>query len=87
MPFHLASEGILSRVLIVGDLTAHQTPNMKWAPKSAVIDHEVSVKAYGLHMVEQCHMYKRNVFVNLVDHKGHEGQMEQAFGEMVHDIG
>ena len=62
-----------------------QTPNMKWAPKSAVIDAIASVKAYGLHMAEQCQMYQRNVFVNLVDHKGHEGQMEQAFGQMVRD--
>jgi hypothetical protein len=56
---------------------------LKWAPKSFVTDEAGSRSAYSLHMNEQLSMYGRNIFVNLINHTGGEGRMEQAFGNMV----
>ncbi len=61
----------------------HQKPNLKWAPSGSVTDAIGSPVAYRKHMNEQVHRYGRNVLVNLINHTGSEGRMEQAFAQQV----
>jgi hypothetical protein len=44
---------------------------------------EGSREAYARHLNEQLAIYGRNILVNLINHTGSEGKMEQAFRQMV----
>lgn len=63
--------------------TNAQPPTLKWAPKAFVTDEVGSRDVYTKHTKEQTATYGRTIYVSLIDHKGHEGQLDLAFGAMV----
>uniref|UniRef100_A0A1B6FDT6 Phosphatidylinositol-3-phosphatase SAC1 n=1 Tax=Cuerna arida TaxID=1464854 RepID=A0A1B6FDT6_9HEMI len=63
-----------------------QLPNLKYKPKPSLIPSENHSEAFAKHFEAQVVDYERQVLVNLVDHRGAEGEMEQAYKHMVNRV-
>uniref|UniRef100_A0A674B0Q4 SAC1 like phosphatidylinositide phosphatase b n=1 Tax=Salmo trutta TaxID=8032 RepID=A0A674B0Q4_SALTR len=64
-----------------------QRPNLKYKPKpqiSKTIDH---LDGFQRHFDSQIIIYGKQVILNLIDQKGSEKQLEQAFDKMVSSLG
>uniref|UniRef100_A0A1B6DBF0 Phosphatidylinositol-3-phosphatase SAC1 n=1 Tax=Clastoptera arizonana TaxID=38151 RepID=A0A1B6DBF0_9HEMI len=64
-----------------------QLPNLRYKPKPALIVTENHFEAFGRHFDSQLLDYGRQVLINLVDHRGSEGELEKAYAEMVNRLG
>ncbi|XP_022899829.1 phosphatidylinositol-3-phosphatase SAC1 [Onthophagus taurus] len=65
-----------------------QLPDLRYKPppKLVEIDREDHNRACLRHLETTSQLYGRQILVNLVDQKGAEGKLEQAFGETVNNI-
>jgi len=63
-----------------------QLPNLKYKPRPSLIPTENHAEAFIKHFEAQIYDYDRQVIINLIDHCGAEGEMEQAFKEMVNRV-
>ncbi|XP_017104062.2 phosphatidylinositol-3-phosphatase SAC1 isoform X2 [Drosophila bipectinata] len=65
----------------------HQLPNLRYKPRPSLIPGKDHLGACSLHFSEQLRIYGSQVAVNLVDHKGAEGELESTFGRLVREMG
>lgn len=63
-----------------------QWPNLKLKPRPSLIQTENHLDAFSKHFDSQVMDYGRQVLVNLVDHRGSEGELEEAYKEMVNRV-
>ncbi|EDV39515.2 uncharacterized protein Dana_GF24443, isoform A [Drosophila ananassae] len=65
----------------------HQLPNLRYKPRPRLIPGKDHLGACSLHFSEQLRLYGSQVAVNLVDHKGAEGELEATFGRLIREMG
>ncbi|XP_033158809.1 phosphatidylinositide phosphatase SAC1 isoform X1 [Drosophila mauritiana] len=65
----------------------HQLPNLRYKPRPVLVPGKDHLAACSLHFKEQIRLYGNNVAVNLVDHKGAEGELEATYARLVREIG
>ncbi|XP_017060093.1 phosphatidylinositol-3-phosphatase SAC1 isoform X1 [Drosophila ficusphila] len=65
----------------------HQLPNLRYKPRPVLIPGKDHLAACSLHFNEQIKLYGNNVAVNLVDHKGAEGELEATFARLIRELG
>ncbi|XP_054275237.1 phosphatidylinositol-3-phosphatase SAC1 [Macrosteles quadrilineatus] len=63
-----------------------QLPNLKYKPRPTLIGTENHTEAFIKHFEAQIMDYERQVLVNLVDHRGSEGEIEEAYKNMVNRV-
>ncbi|XP_075238131.1 phosphatidylinositol-3-phosphatase SAC1 [Lycorma delicatula] len=63
-----------------------QQPNLKYKPRPALMQSENHVEAFAKHFDTQVIDYGRQIVVNLVDHRGSEGELEEAYKDMVNRV-
>ncbi|XP_037934666.1 phosphatidylinositol-3-phosphatase SAC1-like [Teleopsis dalmanni] len=56
-----------------------QLPNLRYKPRPELIPGKDHLLAFSKHFDEQIMLYGRQVLINLVDQKGHEGALENAY--------
>ncbi|CAA9998723.1 unnamed protein product [Nesidiocoris tenuis] len=64
-----------------------QWPNLKYKPRPALIPSENHLDAFNKHFETQQIEYGRQVLINLVDHKGSEGELEKFYKNLVAQSG
>ncbi|XP_021918334.1 phosphatidylinositide phosphatase SAC1 isoform X1 [Zootermopsis nevadensis] len=65
----------------------NQLPNLKLKPKPRLIQNENHAEAFSRHFDTQIFNYGRQVLINLIDHQGAEGILEESYSEMVNQLG
>lgn len=64
-----------------------QTPNLKWSPTLKISsDSVMNEKVASLHLEEQVNRYKENILVNLIDKKGSQNRIGEAFTKIVEKV-
>lgn len=66
-----------------------QLPDLRYKPPPTLYDIEMQEQqaACFKHLEQTSLLYGRQVILNLVDHRGAEGKLGNAFGEVVHSLG
>lgn len=83
------ARNLCSFVQTRGSIPLHwsQRPNLKYKPKPELTeDRKVDLTALQRHLDSQLIMYGKQVVINLIDHKGSELMLEQAFRASVKEI-
>ncbi|XP_066909129.1 phosphatidylinositol-3-phosphatase SAC1 isoform X2 [Halyomorpha halys] len=62
-----------------------QYPNLKLKPRPTIIQEENHTAAFSKHFETQLMDYGRQVIVNLVDHSGSEGKLEEFYRKLVNE--
>ncbi|KAK7571960.1 hypothetical protein V9T40_014432 [Parthenolecanium corni] len=65
----------------------HQYPNLKLKPQPVIIPAEHHLEACRKHLHDITNIYGNVVMVNLIDHKGREGELQQKFKTIIDDAG
>lgn len=65
----------------------HQYPNLKLKPKPTIISYENHMEACSKHVKEITKEYGDIVMINLIDHKGREGELQVKFKNATEELG